>query len=436
MTKKLKCLVTVLSVLLMAEVACGMTWKPKLEDSPTLHATAINIKVKLKSPVPAKIVISLLTMEYYNIYHKDTNDKGVFWQAEVMTNGNEIVETILNQQDFKYVYKDRTLISPCRIANTYQVDVTTDGVKDDGIAGVEVSWINDDKTVFPWETDPAPLTETGGVTWWPGVSTNNAGHFGYRYEPNGLLIDNVGFGCIETSWYYFKNAANEPFQFNFKIPESLEPNKQFIIKSDTDAKTGEVINRTGEGRQTEYKVDKGIYGKDMIDADWTSMRWKRNVRTKAGKEYWQELRYSILAPGIQVETNSPEFILSFQEGKGEKAPAAVVWMSNKGLVVTAGDQVNPALMRENWLVLLAEDGTPEIPVMVVFQHRPEHLKWRSDGMVVQRGKGVGTLAIGRPFGVKVQETNTRALWGKNPHLISGQSFKQFAELMEKNAKKN
>ena len=409
---------TFLFCLMLAFPAHAVVWKPALDNAPDLHTTGVEITVQFKAPIPEKVLLAVTSM-----------DKSV-WQAELVPHGQSKLTATLAPGDFKNI-KPGEPPNPMRFWYMTEFALTLDGKKDDGIAVEAVKWIRDDKTVFPWETDPAPVAKEKGLTFWPGVGKNNGGHFAWRYEPNGLLINNVSFNCIERSWYYFKPGRNnESFQFNFRIPGAVEPKITVVEKKDTDKKTGDVINRAGIDRQTEYLVDKGIYANDAVAADWTSFRWRRNVKTQTGRHYFQELRYSILAVGIQVETDAPSFLLSFQDGKKEKGPAGIVLPEKEKLrVVPYGQEIRPAAMAKNWLVLLANDGTPEIPVVVVFQHRPDRLEWTTEGLVVHRRGGIGTLALGTPLGAGHLAPDTLAQWAQSPDTIPADQLRQGANLL-------
>ena len=405
----------------------GLTWKPTLDQAASFHAERMDVTVTFKGPVPERVQIGAGSIGDLENGTIPANSR----IAQVATYGRNPLKVVLSTSDFK-PSDPKKYTGVFRMYYTTQVDVTLDGKKDDGITGVNVRWINDEKLVFPWEKDPAPVGKDGALTWWPGAYRGNAGHFGWRIEPNGLLINNVSFNCIERSWYYFKpgRKENESFQFNFRIPDGLAPVPKVVTRGDEEKKTGEIINRAGIGTQYEYEVDKGLYAQDKIEADWTTFRWQRNVKTKAGKTYRQELRYSLLAVGVQVETDSPAFLLSFQDAKMEKGPAGIVIPTSAGVrVVREGEAVIPASMAKNWLVLLSKDGSPEVPVMIVFERRPEKLEWTKAGLIVHRSAGVGTLAIGTPFGATVQDVDLLDQWQKSPSKVPAELLGRFAGLL-------
>ncbi len=416
-------------VLGVCSVASGVSVMFGLDEAPTLHTTGLELTMRLKKPLAEKIVIDTKTL-----------NQNVF-RAQVPVKGRETVQVTLRPEDFRF---DR-LEDPK--VNRYPglvwiiisgLEVTQDGKSDAGIVDVKAKFTGNNGIVYPWEKDPKPIGTEGGMTWWPGVDHNNAGHFGWMYEPNGLLINNVSFDRIERSWYYFKPARKglvgknihglnlrESFQFNFGIPGSLQPKPKVVVKEKEDAD-----GKAGMKFRFHYESDKGMYENDKVTSDWTSFRWKRAVQTKEGKTYNQELRYSILAVGIQVETDSPAFEVSFQDAKTTRGPAAVIVPTAEGKALLAAPAaLDPKLMVENWIVLLHHDGSPEIPTMVVFQHRPDRLEFKKESLVIHRAKGVGTIAIGTPMGATVQDAETLAAWSKDVTKIPVKRFEKIAGLL-------
>jgi hypothetical protein len=356
----------------------GAQWAPDLGNTPNLHTTTLAVWLRLKKPVPEKVVVELETMD------------GGQWHAEITTGGISPVSVDIPTKAFCLVQEGKTK-SPLYFASVKAVAINHDAIVD-----AKFTWTGNDGTVYPWETDPKPLASENGRTWWPGADHNNAGHFAWRYEPNGLLIDNVSFHCLERAWYYFKpGRETESFQFNFGIPGAAKPDVK-VVAENQSLHPGMAGLQWRLGKST----DQGIYAQDDIAADWTTFRWKRKVSTQRGKQYDQELRYSAQALGIQIQTDSPTFELSFQDGKKTRGPGKIVFSNGHAAQTTSvGAGLDASQMKSNWLVLLANDGTPEIPMMLVFQHQPEKIECRADSLILHRNGGVGTLAIGAPFGV-------------------------------------
>ncbi len=393
-------------------------WQPELAQAPDLHTTGIHLDLVLKQPIPQTINIDLPSLQ------------GDIWRYTFQPAGKDKIHLELTAADFSLARKSACPL-PLLFYTIGEVQFLSPDTQTDPIESVAVQWQKNDKTVFPWETQPLPV-EKDGLSWWPSARGKTGGHFAFRIEPNGLLINNVSFNSLERGWYYFKPVREplESFQFNFNIPGAIQPKAKTVVKSDTDKTTGQVINRAGIDRQYEYEVDKGAYADDKIDADGVSVRWKRNVKTAAGKTYEQELRYSILAVGVQVETNSPAFMVSFQDAQKKKGPAAVVLPTKDGVkIVPFGKGIDPKDMSENWLLLLAEDGSPEIPMLLVFQHRPDRLTWTKRELIIKRVAGMGTLAMGTPFGAGVLDSATKPKWLANPALIPAAKIRTFANLL-------
>jgi hypothetical protein len=389
----------------LAADAGAVAWTPTVDNSPDLHTTQLELAVELKAPVPATVTVDLAAMGQST------------WRTTVPTQGHARVTAVLAPGDFQCVNPGKTL-EPLRLGYTTGIEV-----KDAQAAALTVKWLNRDTTVFPWETEPAPVT-LDGAAWWPGLHRNNAGHFGWRYEPNGLLVDNVSFDALRRDFSRKRDNPSESFQFNFGIPGALPPDRTLIEKGDEA-----VSGKTGLARRQEYQVDKGVYQHDTVEVDWTSFRWQRPVTTRDGKTYRQELRYSTLGIGVQVETDAPAFALSFQSAGQPRCPAGLVLMTKNGARVVTPAEFKPAMMRDNWLLLLAGDGMPEAPVLVVFQKRPDRLTAAPEQLVIHHAGGVGTLALGSPLGVWPLPATTLAEWAQTPERIPVAVLRRGMELL-------
>ncbi len=418
--------------LMIAIVACvtsfswAMTWLPTLDSSPTLHTTGMEVIVQLKSPLPARAIVAISCMNENQ------------WRTELPVDGQKVIKKTLTPSDFTFetVKKDWPK-SPLQFSQVRAVDVTVDGKTDAGIASVDVKFTGNDGVVYPWEKDPAPVAKEKGRTYWPGMSRTSGGHFGWRYEPNGLLINNVSFNSIDRWWYYFKPSDlgdGRGFQFNFGIPGALTPEIKTVAKGDYEQ------NKAGLASRQEYIVDKGVYAADEVHADWTSFRWKRNVKTKSGQTFVQELRYSAMGIGVQVETNCPSFELSYQSRKTNSThgPTGIaIPKGNSVSVINATAGFDPKRMSENWIVLLGAGVPEEIPVLVVFQHRPDRLEFTRQSLILHRKGGVGTLAIETPCmdgnvdrtGASLAMTGTYNDWQVSPGKIPVKHLAKMVGLM-------
>jgi hypothetical protein len=318
----------------------GAHWTPDLDNTPNLHTTTLAVSLQFKQPVPEKVAVELEAM-----------DAGQ-WRTEITTGGKNAVSAELPIKAFVPIKEGQTK-SPLHFAAVKAVAINHDAVVD-----ARFTWLGNDGTVLPWEADPKPLGEENGRTWWPGADHNNGGHFAWRYEPNGLLVDNVHFHCLERAWYYFKpGREQESFRFNFGIPGATKPDVK-VVAEDQSRRPG----MAGLQWRLAQTADQGIYAQDNIQADWTTFRWKRNVSTQSGRKYDQELRYSAQALGIQVQTDSPAFELSFQDGAKTRGPAGIVFSDGHAAqMVSIGARLDARLMKGNWLVLLANDGTLKSP---------------------------------------------------------------------------
>ncbi|MBN2295837.1 MAG: hypothetical protein JXM70_25630 [Pirellulales bacterium] len=380
-------------------------------NAPNLHTTAAVLSIKFMQIPTDSTAVDFRCM-----------DKSV-WRAMLQPNGRSEIKTTLSPKDFKCVTPGQPPTGAIQFYCLQKIEFPVKWVeRTSRVEAVDVQWLDENKTVYPWEFDPKPVATIGGRAYWPGAHRNNAGHFAFRYEPNGLLINNASFDRIERSWYYFKpGRRGESFQFNYGIPGAVKPAQEMIVRG--ELKT----NLAGVDRQYEYKQGKGNYTRDEIKADWTSMRWTRRIKTAGGKTYRQQLRYSTLAVGVQVETDAPSFEMSFQDAKATNGPRAIVMPNNGGISVVKS--VDPRIMSTNWLLLLAGDGTPEIPVMLVFQCRPQKIEIQKDGLTVHNTGGVGTIAIGTPFGATTLPADTCKSWQDSPSKIPVDSLRRFADLL-------
>ena len=133
-------------------------------------------------------------------------------------------------------------------------------------------------------------------------------------------------------------------------------------------------------------------------------------------------------PGVQVETDAPGLALSFWSLCPTRAQAL------SGRRRTAFTYPCPAracsiALSGNWLLLLAADGSPEIPVLIALQHRPESIRWTAEGLVVQRAEGVGTVAVGTAFGLKALDADMLSRWRQAPGEIPVAHLQSFCELL-------
>ncbi len=395
------------AVLFLDAVGFGLTWRPTLDTSPSLHTTTLEGTVTFKAPIPDTLDVDLVVI-----------DEGQ-WRAKVVTKGKNPLSFKLTPDRFKSVKEGKSK-SPLDFAGVQSIEV-----KDPAAVKADIRWTGNDGIVLPWEKDPAPVEKSGGRTWWPGQNTNNAGHFGWKFEPNGLLINNVSFACIERSWYYFKPARyGESFQFNFRIPNA-KPQELAVSKREQDN-----VKYNGLAWRLEYTVNQGVYARDKIQVDWTSVRRRREIPTPNGKSFYQELRYSAMGLGVQVETDSPDFEVSFQDAKTTRGPGGIVVPAKTGVkVLTSGQAVALGDMHRNWLLLVCNDGSPEIPVLLVFQHRPDRFEWKKESLVIHRDKGVGTLAMETPFGATVLDPRTLSQWKARPDAVPVERINHFVNLM-------
>jgi hypothetical protein len=383
--------------------ALAARWAPTLENSPDLHTTTLEIDLSFNSPPPGMCVVDLTSMGEST------------WQAKIPTQGKTNVQARLSTKDF-------TCINPGNIGEglTFGYTILVEA-KDPKVQKMAVRWSGNNGTVYPWEVEPKAVAKEGAVTWWPGLHRNNAGHFGWRYEPNGLLVENISFDNFDRSAYWSPSVCPYQFRFNFSIPGAKAPERKLITKGDE-----KLQGITGLKERQEYEIKGNIYQNDTLDVTWTSVRWKRPMETADGKKYTQELRYSILSPGIQVETDAPALALSFQDGEKQTcSPGQILYMSQKGIVWSKDRSISFTDAAENWMILVKGNSPYIIPVMVVFSKKPDRLEWKENELIVHRTTGVGTLAMGAPFGVGI--TPSSSLLEKTRTFLD--QFRRYRDLL-------
>ena len=94
---------------------------------------------------------------------------------------------------------------------------------------------------------------------------------------------------------------------------------------------------------------------------WTLMPWLYQLQQRSGEGV---VYASLLIAAI------PTFII-FSLCQNVIMRGIVVPVKGGVKVVTKAADLKPGEMVDNWLVLLAKEGVPEIPAIVVFQRRPE-----------------------------------------------------------------
>lgn len=364
-----------------------------LENVPSLHTVSLTISGRFAPGTveAAEVEVGML-------------DEGR-WSSSLEVDAEGRFGATLKASDFRIIKPGNTE-TPLVLAYVHQLRIRESGGGARLARDVKVEWVEDRRTAYPWEVDPEPAAvEEDGQVYWPGLHRNNGGHFAWRYEPNGLLIDNVAFGYLDREYYH-----GGGFRFSFGIPGAVAPELKAVAIED------EGLAITGLENRVDYVADQGRYGEDEVEADWTSFRWVRRIETRDGGRYRQELRYSTLAIGVQVETDAPAFAFSF--GREERAgrPTAVLVPSPEGpILLEAEDDLDlAARMEGDWLLLFSGDPRGEAPILVVFERRPDRVAWEGSDLVARRADGVGSLAIGSPFGAPWRPRNLASAWRAAP----------------------
>ncbi|MBN1554142.1 MAG: hypothetical protein JXA11_05320 [Phycisphaerae bacterium] len=369
----------------MSNLAIAAEWTPTLDNTPNLHTTTLTLTIKAKPGAAEKIPVEL-----HNLAES-------VWTAEVPAG-----TTTLTAKDFTCTKEGRVNDG---LVFGYIMKITA---PEKDVESIEAKWSGDDGVRYPWEVDPAPLGQASdGATIWPGLHRENAGHFALRYEPNGTLMDSVSFDGISRSHHYLSAVDGEFWQFHFVLPDKVG-----TVRT-VSRKKNENVHMSGLSSQMNVQGESSEYNPKDAKADWTSFRWTRKVRVKSGKIYTKELRYGAMGLGVQVETDSPKLAVGYgPAGKGH-GNLFLVMPTTEGLqIVKPGEPLNPLKMNQNWLLMVDSDPVGSIPVMLIFQHKPDALEYKETGLTITREKGVGTLAVGAPFGASVLAPEKVRKWSR------------------------
>ncbi|MBN2309482.1 MAG: hypothetical protein JXR94_10955 [Candidatus Hydrogenedentes bacterium] len=370
--------------------AWAVEWTPTLENTPNLHTTTLTITLNAKPGAAQAIPVEL-----HNLAES-------VWTANVSAG-----QSTLSPEDFECT-------APGKIKEDLVFGyVTKITAPDNDVASMKVAWAGDDGVRYPWESDPAPVgKEDGGATIWPGLHRNNAGHFSWRYEPNGLLTDSVSFDGIARYYHRLASTPDAFWQFHFVIPDALGPGRMLASQANENA------HMSGRDEEVRVEAADSVYNPKDAQVDWTSFRWTRKARVAGGKEYTTQLRYGAMALGVQVETDSPELAVGYgPAGKGGRNLFLAMPTADGLQIARPGEPIDPRAMSQNWLVMVDGDGAGSIPVMLIFQYRPDALSYQATGLTISRASGVGTIAIGAPFGVRVLPLEDVQRWRTAPGTI-------------------
>ncbi len=384
---------------------------PDLDNSPDFKCRLMELKIVFKTPCNNSLLLELPCLD------------GSIWQKEINPNGRTECFISLKPDDFKCIKQPKNPL-PLKFHSLKSIDLNSNKPIRTKIKSISVDWPDRDKAVYPWETDPEPI-DIGGTAWRPGIFRNNSGHFGWRYEPNGLLINNISFDTLEHDY----SVPQFNLAYRFVIPGGNYSNKKVVFRKDNEKQTGNMINRSGIDNQKEYVTTEETYKNDEIQADWTSFKWTKKIKTKSGKTYSQQLRYSILAPGIQVETNSPSFKISAINRKKTYGPGAILYpVGNTIKIVSANSSSNLQGMSACWIIFV-NGRNPEYPLMIAFQRKPNRIKLENNRLLITTSGGIGTMAMGMPFGTSRCSANLLQNWTSNPNSLPMKKFNKFVNLL-------
>ena len=198
--------------------------------------------------------------------------------------------------------------------------------------------------------------------WQLGVSDASFGRFGWVLRDYGLLVFDVERERATRNYFECANGAKPSLKFM--------PSNACFVKS------------------------------EQLGTSWVSSEWLHLYKGAKGQSIAWNMKCSLLAPGPIIDTNSDAVRFCINAGT-DASPARIVMPTPEGVkLLTRQDGVPAAAMSENWLLLLADNGFPEAPWLLVFQRKPDAIDWSQDALIIKRQAGAGSIGIANPWGVR------------------------------------
>jgi hypothetical protein len=253
--------------------------------------------------------------------------------------------------------------------------------------------------------------------WTPGVGSGilSAGRFGWR-KGDGLLDFTYNkFGVMERPVFsgHPLNRTGNPWQIDIRPP--FAHNDKEIDPSEWP----EII-------------------KDECSANWISVQWKSEfVSTgdwkgrQKGDQFSFTVSYSIVSPGLVVETDDKAFRIALASTPGYETvelplgaePSARPIAPDKPVIY---DAKTDGKLAENW-VLLRGGPYPDVPLLLVFARNPvaieqERKDGRLDALCVTFEPSVERVILCAPFGVKAFEADESAKPETRAEIVKAARF--------------
>jgi hypothetical protein len=227
------------------------------------------------------------------------------------------------------------------------------------------------------ETTWNKLLATNVQQWQTGLSGMTYSRFGWlTSRKTGLLtFDATGNALMRD---YFRNANGSLPQIQF-----------FPI-------TTEVVKNSGK----------------VKDISWVSKEFEYDYIGTSDKKINWNVKWSLLAPGVVITTNSDKFNCYLNVGKSTN-PSKILAIVNgrpKIIPVSQLNNFNTRKLSENWILLLFETNFPEVPCLITFGKRPDRISLGKRGIVVSRRGGVGSFGLSLPWGVRPLPSNFAQNW--------------------------
>jgi hypothetical protein len=153
---------------------------------------------------------------------------------------------------------------------------------------------------------------------------------------------------------------------------------------------------------------------EVKDVTWTTAKWKNYYESPEGEKFYQEITYGLCAPGILINTDYHTLSLT---SSGTYFNKAIVPTAEGIQVISRVKKAIKEKLSENWMLLVSEDGLPEIPIVLVFEKRPDELRWTERKFEIRKDKGLSIVGLATPFGVKTLPANISQSWKSPPQYI-------------------